>query len=81
MAALVALSLLASQAAAALQPPAQSTHTRVAVSASARASVVILSGAKVSLSGAAEAQGYKLNAATITLEDGSRRPAKLVEFQ
>jgi hypothetical protein len=43
--------------------------------------VRILPGAKVSLSGGAEAQGYKLTSADITLEDGSQRPAELVEFQ
>ena len=69
----VALALAAS----ASQP--SQPHTQV--TASARATVVILSGAKISLSNAAQAEGYRLNDATITVEDGSRRPAKLVEFQ
>lgn len=49
--------------------------------ASARATVRILSGAKVSLGKQAEAQGYKLNNAKVTVEDGRQLPAKLVEFQ
>jgi|GEM_PF-4420106 len=49
--------------------------------ASAQASVRILPGAKVSLSARAETEGHKLTKATITAEGGSRRSAKLVEFQ
>jgi hypothetical protein len=51
------------------------------VTVSARASVIILSGARISLSSAPQPEGYKVNAATITDQDGTRRPAKLVEFQ
>lgn len=53
--------------------------TRAAVPA--QASVRILPGAKVNLTARAEAEGYRLNPATVTLEDGSRRPARLIEFQ
>lgn len=49
--------------------------------APARASVRILPGAKVNLTARAEADGYRLTPATVTLEDGSRRPARLIEFQ
>ena len=76
---LTAIALLA--AAAASTPPAAPQHVPTRAVASAQASVRILPGAKVSLSGQAEAQGYKLNPAVITSEDGSRRPAQLVEFQ
>jgi hypothetical protein len=47
----------------------------------ARAVVRILPGVKVSLSDRAEAQGYRLNNATVTVEDGRQLSAKLVEFQ
>jgi hypothetical protein len=50
-------------------------------SVSARATVRILPGVKVSLSDRAEAQGYRLNNATVTVEDGRQLSAKLVEFQ
>jgi len=78
--------LIAILLAAAAQPaPAQSEARRAFVPtravASAQASVRILPGAKISLSADAETDGYKLNSATITVEDGSQRPAKLVEFQ
>jgi hypothetical protein len=43
--------------------------------------VIILSGAKVSLSEAPQPEGHKVSAAVITDQDGNRRPAKLVEFQ
>ena len=49
--------------------------------APAQAFVRILPGAKVSLSATAEVEGYRPVAAVITLEDGSRRPARLIEFQ
>ena len=73
------MSLLVALALAASTPPPGQSHT--AVTASARASVIILSGAKVRLSAAPQPEGYKLNAAVITDQDGNRRPAKLVEFQ
>lgn len=49
--------------------------------APARASVRILPGAKVNLTARAEADGYRLTPATVTVEDGSRRAARLIEFQ
>jgi hypothetical protein len=76
---LTAIVLLA--AAVSSGPPAAPQHVPTRAVASASASVRILPGAKVSLSGQAEAQGYKLTDAIITSEDGKRRPAQLVEFQ
>jgi hypothetical protein len=73
----IALPLLAAEIGA----PAPSSARHDPVTVSARASVIILSGAKVSLSDAAQPEGYKVNAAVITDQDGNRRPAKLVEFQ
>ena len=81
MAVLVALSLMAAQLGAAQLPSPSSAERGTAVSASARATVRILPGARVSLSQQAEAQGYRLNNATITAEDGRQLSAKLVEFQ
>ena len=49
--------------------------------APAQVSVRILSGAKISLSAAAQPEGYEPKRALITLEDGTRREARLVEFQ
>jgi hypothetical protein len=77
MSAWLALPLMAAHVAA----PTPSNAVHSAVTASARASVVILSGAKVALSAAPQPEGYKLNAAIITDQDGHRRSAKLVEFQ
>jgi hypothetical protein len=76
---LTAFVLLAATASG--EPPAVPQHVPTRAVASASASVRILPGAKISLSGQAEAQGYKLTPALITNEDGSRRPAQLVEFQ
>jgi hypothetical protein len=80
MAGLLTMAIMAAQLGAGAPLPARSASPSIA-SASAQASVRILPGAKVSLSGEAEAQGYKLTSANITLEDGSQRPAELVEFQ
>ena len=74
---LLAFSLLAASAAG----PASGGAPHSAVTATARASVIILSGAKVTLSDAPQPEGYKVNAAVITDQDGNRRPAKLVEFE
>ena len=56
-------------------------HTPTKAAVPARASVRILPGAKVNLTARAEEDGYRLNPATVTLEDGSRRAARLIEFQ
>ena len=53
----------------------------VKAAVSAQALVRILPGAKVALGPDAIKQGYTLNAATVRFEDGSRRPARLVEFE
>ena len=68
-------------AAAASSATAAPVHVPTKAVAPAQATARILSGAKVSLSGAAQPEGYKLTAAEVTLEDGRRRPAQLVEFQ
>ncbi len=73
---LIALSLMAAAGAAS---PAATPHTTVSVSA--RATVRILSAAKINLSEAPQPEGYEMKPAVITVEDGSRRDAQLVEFQ
>ena len=78
MALFTSFALLAA-AASAGAPPATGHVPTKAVS-SARASVRILSGAKVSL-GASADNGHKRTATRVTLEDGRHRPAQLVEFQ
>ena len=78
MAASTALLLLAAAAGNTLPAPAPEP---VRASASARATVRILPGVKVSLSDRAEVQGYRLNDARVTVEDGRQLSAKLVEFQ
>ena len=79
MGSLIATFLLA--AAASHGGQAAATHVPTKSVASAQAFVRILPGAKISLSAEPQPAGHKLNPATITVEDGSRRPAKLVEFQ
>ena len=81
MAGLLTMAIIAAQLGAGAPLAAPSAPSPIIASASAQALVRILPGAKVSLSGGAEAQGYKLTSADITLEDGSQRPAELVEFQ
>lgn len=77
MVSFLALSWIAAAGAAVPAPG----HVPTKAVAPAQATVRILSGAKVSLSAAAQPEGYKLTAAEVTLEDGRRRPAQLVEFQ
>ena len=81
MAVMVALSILAAPLGTApvMAPATGGSRTRVSVSA--RATVRILPGVRVSLGPQAQAEGYRLNVAMITDVDGRRRPAKLVEFQ
>ena len=74
-----AFTMLASLASGGDQPVPAFTPTRAV--ASAQVSVRILPGAKVSMDGTAETEGYKLTRATVTIEDGTRRSAQLVEFQ
>ena len=64
--------------AAALGP---SVHVPTKAVAAAQASVRILKPARVSLSAKLQPDGHKLRESTVTAEDGSRRPAQLVEFQ
>ena len=78
MGSLIAFALLAAAPSGAQAAPA---HAATRVTASARASVVILAGARVNLSGDPQPDGQRSSDALVTTEDGSRRPAKLVEFQ
>ena len=73
------LAVVAASGGASASAGLSAAPTRAA--APAQASVRILPGAKVNLTASAEADGYRLTPATITLEDGSRRPARLIEFQ
>lgn len=57
--------------------PRQPTRTATPPHAFVR----ILPGAKVTVGSDAEVGGQALTKATITVEDGTRRSAKLVEFQ
>lgn len=70
----LALALMA----AANAPP---TPPRMVVSAQARASVRIVAAARIRLSDAPQPDGYAVTPARITVEDGTRRDARLVEFQ
>ena len=79
MAALFALSLLAAPLGAAVAPGDGSPRT--AVTASAQAFVRILPGARIVLDDQAPTAEHKFIDARITVEDGSQRDAKLVEFQ
>ncbi len=56
-------------------------HVPTKAVAPARASVRILPGARISLSAAPQPDGQAMKPAQIIVEDGSRRPAQLVEFQ
>ena len=80
MAAFFAIPLMAAQLAA-LPPASANPPSTMRATASARAGVRILTAAKIRLGSHVQPEGYKLNASSVTLEDGSRRPAKLVEFQ
>ncbi len=79
MAIAATLALLA--AAAASGGPPVMVHVPTKAVAPAQASVRILSGARIGLSDAVQPEGYVMKPAQITVEDGSRRPAQLVEFQ
>ena len=56
-------------------------HVPTKAVAQATATARILSGAKVRLSADAQPEGYVMKPAQVTVEDGTRRPAQLVEFQ
>ncbi len=80
MAALLAFSLLAAPVGGAAAVPGDGART-TAVRASAQASVRILPGVRISFGDQADAAGHKFIEARITVEDGSQRDARLVEFQ
>jgi len=67
---------LAAIAVAATHPPRAETAVRV----SARASVRIISGARVELGRSAQAPDRPVRKSLIRIEDGSRQLAQLIEF-
>jgi hypothetical protein len=77
--AMTMVGLLALAMMAAANPP--SPPPRMVVSAQARASVRIVAGARVRLGAAPQPDGHAVRPARITVEDGTRRDARLVEFQ
>jgi len=75
----IALALFASAASGgAIPAPA---HVPTSAVAPALATVRILSGAKIRLSAETQPEGYAMKRAQITVEDGTRRNAQLVEFE
>ena len=80
MGALLALSLLAAPLAAA-EPAVPGQARTMAVSASARATVRILPGAKIRFDESFESPEHRFVDTVVSVEDGSRHDAKLVEFQ
>ena len=56
-------------------------HVPTKAIASATATARILSGAKIRLDAEPQPQGYRMKPAQVTVEDGTRRSAFLVEFQ
>jgi hypothetical protein len=73
---MVGLLALAMMAAVNAPPP-----PRMVVSAQARASVRIVAGARIRLRDAPQPDGLVMTRARVTVEDGARRDARLVEFQ
>ena len=80
MAALLALSLLAAPLGGTAVSPGDGAP-RTAVTASAQAFVRILPGARIVMDEQAKSAEHRFIDARITVEDGSQRDAKLVEFQ
>ncbi len=80
MAPLLALSLLAAPLGGATAVPGEA-GAKTAVTASARAFVRILPAARIVMDHRAKEAEHSFVDARITVEDGSRRYAKLVEFQ
>lgn len=79
MASLLAFALLASAASGDTGPAP--VHMPTGAVVRAQASVRILSAARISLSQAAQPDGYAMKPAVVTVEDGTKRDARLVEFQ
>lgn len=80
MAVLTALLMLASAPAAPADGGAR-FEAKTGASASARATVRIVAGTRVTLGKAADSGPYHVTKASVRVEDGSRRTAQLVEFQ
>ena len=81
MAALTAFLLLAAAQPAAPTADRPQFEAKTGVSATSQVSVRILSGARVTLGLSADSGNYHVTAASVRLEDGTRRSAQLVEFQ
>lgn len=81
MAVLFALSLYAAPFAAPVAEPVPAGRARTAVSVVTQASVRIVSGARIALDGSPQPEGYEPVTREIVVEDGSRRPAQLIEFE
>jgi hypothetical protein len=71
---LAAFALLAAAAPAPVHEPTKAVTQ-------AQATVRIISGAKIRLSAASQPEGHVMKRTQVTVEDGTRRPAQLVEFQ
>jgi hypothetical protein len=80
MSVLLALALLAAPLGGA-EPAGAGSAPATSVTASARATVRILPGARIHFDESSENAEYRFVAAVVTVEDGSQRDAKLVEFQ
>jgi hypothetical protein len=81
MASLLLLSLLAIPPGSAVVAASAAGTPATAVSASGRATVRILPGARIVFDDRAQTTEHRFIDATVTVEDGSRRAAKLIEFQ
>jgi hypothetical protein len=81
MAPLLVFSLLATPPASSVAAAPGAGRPATAVSASARATVRILPGARIVFDDQAGTTEHRFIDAMVIVEDGSRQPAKLVEFQ
>lgn len=54
---------------------------RPVVSAMAQVTVRIVAGARIELGKSANTPGHSVRHGTVTVEDGTKRPASLVEFE
>jgi hypothetical protein len=68
-------------AASAGGPPSKPAFAPTKAVAAAHATARIVSGARIHLGATAQPDGLTMRPARITGDDGSRRPAQLVEFQ
>ena len=78
MAASITLAFFAAASGGTMTAP---VHVPTNAVAPAQTTARILSGAKIRLSAESQPEGYRVKPAVVTVEDGSRRSAQLVEFQ